>query len=344
MKKYLKKMIAAIAAFAVAFTAVAVADVTTAEAAADYDTVYYTSETQTAAAGVEQRHPFEVTSSKSGIYYVELYTPEQVNCTLTIYNSAGKVLDIPGGNPHTVTASNSAWGYSDQIGAYFYDDGPFTLNPGDYTYAITFNSDTQYKLQILHEVEAAKISQTKATITAGFTKKLSVTGAKVKKWSSSKKTVATVDSKGKVTAKKAGKATISAKLDNDKTVKCTVTVKANKFTYKKPTTSDVYSGNAAMSVYSMSYDAKGNLVIKARYVNNTSYKTVALEKIKITVKDGNGKAVGTYTQSKKTVSVPSYSTKDLSFTISKSKLKQKKVDLRNCSRPTCAGEFKYYTY
>lgn len=337
MKKYLKKMIAVASAFAVAFTAVAAMNVTTAKAA-DYETVYQSSALETATAGVEQKYPIEV--SKSGAYYFTLYTAEPVEYTITVYNSTGNVLDVEG-KPYTVTATNSSWKYSDALGAYVFDDGPIKLNTGDYTYAIKFSSDTQYLFQIDQEVEAAKISQTKATITAGFTTKLSVTGAKVKSWSSSKKTIATVDSKGKVTGKKAGKATITAKLDNGKTVKCTVTVKANKYSSSKPTTSDVSIGNAAMKVFSASYDAKGNLVLKARYVNNAAYKTSALEKIKITVKDGNGKLVGTYTQSKKTVSVPSYATKDMSFTISKSKLKQKKVDLRNCTF-SCDGQFVYY--
>ena len=70
-------------------------------------------------------------------------------------------------------------------------------------------------------------------------------------------------------------------------------------------------------------------------------KVSKLEKIKITVKDANGKAVGTYSLSKKTVSVPSFSTKDLTFTISKSKLKQKKADLRNCTF-NCSGVSVYY--
>ena len=70
-----------------------------------------------------------------------------------------------------------------------------------------------------------KLNKTKATITRTKSVKLKLknaTASKVK-WSSSKKSVASV-SKGKVTGKKAGKATITAKY-NGKSYKCKVTVK-----------------------------------------------------------------------------------------------------------------------
>ena len=70
-----------------------------------------------------------------------------------------------------------------------------------------------------------KINKTKVTITEGKTVQLKVTGTKKKvKWSTSKKSVATVTTKGKVTGKKAGTATITAKVGK-KTLKCKVTVK-----------------------------------------------------------------------------------------------------------------------
>lgn len=340
MKNKFKKIVAAVAALAVAFTAVVATDVTTAQAAEnEYDTLYESSTIENATAGVEQKYNFTV--SKSGDLYFTLCVPAKVGYTITIYNSTGNALDFSG-NPFYVSASDSNWlDYTSTIGAYVYDDGPITLANGDYTYGIKFDSDTQYTFMIDQEKESAKISETKATITAGFTKKLSVTGAKVKKWSSSKTAVATVDQKGKVTAKKAGKATISAKLDNGQTVKCVVTVKANKYTASKLTTSDVTYGNCAMSAYSASFDSKGNLVIKTRFVNNDYYKVVSLENIKIVVRDGNGKLVGKYTAKKKSVSIPSHATKDLSFTISKSSLNKKTADLRN-STIVCDGTYVYY--
>ena len=83
---------------------------------------------------------------------------------------------------------------------------------------------------------APKAAKAKATVKVGkkYTLKLKYAAGKkatVKKvtWKSSKKSVATVSSKGKVTAKKAGKATIYARVyfkdGSMKKVKFTVTVK-----------------------------------------------------------------------------------------------------------------------
>ena len=77
---------------------------------------------------------------------------------------------------------------------------------------------------------SVKLNKKKATlyVSGAKTKKtttLKVTGTKKKvTFTSNKKSVATVNSKGKVTAKKAGKATITAKVGK-KSYKCTVTVK-----------------------------------------------------------------------------------------------------------------------
>ena len=75
-----------------------------------------------------------------------------------------------------------------------------------------------------HTAEAASISNKKLTLYTGETYKLKVKnmGGSVK-WSSSKKSVATVN-KGKVTARKKGKTVIRAKAGG-RTVSCTVTVK-----------------------------------------------------------------------------------------------------------------------
>lgn len=75
-----------------------------------------------------------------------------------------------------------------------------------------------------------KIALNKKSITlyVGKTQKLKVNGTNKKvKWSSSKKSVASVSSSGKVTAKKKGSATITAKIGKTK-FKCKVTVKAKK--------------------------------------------------------------------------------------------------------------------
>ena len=85
---------------------------------------------------------------------------------------------------------------------------------------------------------AGKINKKKATLKVGQTLQLKVTGTKGKvKWKSSKKSVATVSSKGRVKAKKKGSATITAKVGKKKYT-CKVTV-------KKPSTNSNggFSGN-----------------------------------------------------------------------------------------------------
>lgn len=93
-------------------------------------------------------------------------------------------------------------------------------------------------LDSVSTVEAATVKLSKKTLTLkkGKTKKLTLKNASGKiKWKSSKKSVATVSSKGVVTAKKAGKTTVSAVYKN-KTYKCTVTVTDS----SKQTTASVY--------------------------------------------------------------------------------------------------------
>ena len=71
----MKRLLATVAAFAVAFTTVAVTDVTTAKAA-DYETLYESSDVETATAGVEAK--YELSDIKSGTYLFWLYVPEQI--------------------------------------------------------------------------------------------------------------------------------------------------------------------------------------------------------------------------------------------------------------------------
>lgn len=334
-----KRAISLVLALAMAFGGVLI-DHTPVKAAASYTVVYSSDSAETAYAGKEVRIPFTV-SVNEGVDMI-LLVESPAATSLALYNSSGNLLAADN-NPLSVLASEYIDMSSYGISGYVYQDSWGALSAGDYYYGITFESDTYYKLEIDAYQAPAELSQTTATITKGFTKKLSVTGGEVKSWSSSKKSVAAVNSSGKVTAKKAGKATITATLTDGTKLKCKVTVKENKYTATKATVGNSTYGDCTMQVYKMSFDSKGNLVIKATVVNRTYYKVYKLQNIKIVVKDGNGKKIGTYKGSK-TVTVPSGSAKDLTFTIKKSDLKQKKADLRNAQYPTCTGKYVYYTY
>lgn len=146
------------------------------------------------------------------------------------------------------------------------------------------------KLNSAISVEAAsvKMNDTKKTLYEKETYRLKMIGTKKKvKWSSSKKSVATVSSNGKVTAKKKGKTTITAKIGSKK-YKCNITVKSAEINKKTMT---LYREN--------SYRLKilGATTKVKWYTSNKSIASVATEKV---VTD-RGKIinVGTVTAKKK---------------------------------------------
>lgn len=336
MKATLKKGCSLLFALAVLVTSVFVTPPTEAKAA---DTVLYESDGwQTATANTEVRFSFTV--DKSSVIYSDVYTAAPANVKVVLYNSAGTEL------------SSTTYSTSDYIPDTT-DSGDLyyvlvltntTWDAGDYTIGLTFASDNYYSAYVDQTKAKATISQTKATITKGFTKKLSVSNGKVKSWSSSKKAVATVDKKGKVTAKKTGKAVITATLTDGSKLKCTVKVVENKYSATKPTLSDCYYGDVIFSAYSAQYDKNGNLVIKAVCANNSGKKINHFENLKITVKDANGKLIGKYSAKKVNSGQSSGSTKTYTFTIKKSALKKKNADLRNAQHISIDGTWVYYSY
>lgn len=177
MKNKLKKWVAAVAALAVAFTAVVVTDVTAAWAATAYDTLYTSGETaETGNAGIENKIPFTVSKNGDSCFYVSVAKP--TGYTVTLYNSEGVPVE-GANNPFYISSTNENW-KTDESGATNVDVWSGLPN-GDYYYGIKFDTSNSYFLDILLFLPDAKISQTKATITTGYTQKLSVEGAKVTK-------------------------------------------------------------------------------------------------------------------------------------------------------------------
>lgn len=146
-----------------------------------------------------------------------------------------------------------------------------------------------------------KISNTRITLTVGQSKTLKVKGTKKKpKWSSSKKSVATVSKKGKVVAKKAGNATITAKIGKKK-YKCKVTVKNKVIKYGKVAGNvtyfyNYYRGNVPDTgavVYLLPKNGKGKKVPDTSYViwefaPNTSNLDFLNNQVYIANVDGKG--------------------------------------------------------
>ena len=106
-------------------------------------------------------------------------------------------------------------------------------------------------------VTGVTLNKTSLTITEGNSETLTATVAPSKAtnkkvtWSSSDKTIATVDSNGKVTAVKAGTVTITVKTENgNKTATATITVKEKAYTFKTSAITDSnYSGFTCINVY-----------------------------------------------------------------------------------------------
>ena len=334
-KSFSKKMASLVLAFAVAFTAV-FASATTVQAA-EIKVLYSSSELETGYANVEKKFPFTV--SKSGTVYFDV-TAVPTTVKLALYNSAGTLVSDSGiGNPYTVYENDSNWAV-DSYGYPYYSES-WDLTPGDYYYGVTFTTDTQFLMDIYTGVAEAKISQESATITKGFTKKLSVSGGTVKSWTSKNKKIAPVSKDGKVTAKKTGKTTVYATLTDGTKLACKITVKANEYKDTKGTTGDVSYGQTVGQIYNAKYDSKGNLVVKINIINNSYHRIDKLQNVKIVGKDPNGKKFVSYTLKSKSVSVSSGSCKVITVTIKKSSLKKKKVDLRN-SEFSCSGTSVYY--
>ena len=334
-----KRLACAFLALAVMITTVFV-QVEPAKAAEKYTYVYSSEAAETAYAGTETKAPFTLTKNQ-GVDAL-IITAAPVDMKITVYNSNGAAMNWAD-NPFSVSSTSSDWKYVSSVNGYVYEDVLGTMNPGDYYYGITFSDTTSFLLNIAQYNENAKISQSKATITKGFTKKLTVTGAKVKSWKSKNKKIAKVDKNGKVTGVKAGKTTVYATTTDGKKLTCKITVKANVYSVSKPTLSDAGYYSCIVEAYKGSFDKSGNLVINARIANNTPTRVVQLKDVKFVVKDANGKVIGTYKASKYNVSVSAYSTKDVKFTIKKSSLKKKKADLRNATITRKGGSY-YYRY
>lgn len=303
--------------------------------AAEEEYITLLEEKGSAVANTEISYNFTLDMNTDVSFY--LLVPAEVNCEVSLYDSTGELY-----GSSVINSTDLVW--DDSMSAYYDFRTSSDMESGDYTVKLIFDTDTAY----MFAAEAAKIQatiNTKAvTLTAGFTEKLSVdnTSGKVS-WTSSKKSVATVNSKGVVTAKKAGTATITAKTEDGQKLTCKITVKANVYKESKGSVQSLYYGNCAMQVYNASYAKNGDIVLKCRIANNSGNKITSLKNVKIVLTNDEGKRIGTYSVKSKSLSVKSGSSKDFTLTIKKSKLKIKKADLRNSSY-SVDGSYVYYYY
>lgn len=289
-------------------------------------------------AGQTVTHNFNISSN--GTVEIVVYTLAKTAMTLKVTSSAGTTL-----YDKTILSSDPNWyeyAYSQDISLYY--NGITWTNPtsGSYTLSLTFEDDMYYMISAAQgpavqtpapptqrpvQTPTPSLNAQNVTLTAGFSQTISVYNTTGVTWSSSNNSVATV-SNGKITGKKAGKATISAKTASGYTMTCNVTVRKNVYSVKKLGVKKVTYGKSGIDIYNVSYDKKGNLVIKTRVLNNTSYKLKELRNVKIKIKDNNGKAIGTYSAKKiKKVNLKAGKAKAYTFKIKKAKVKNKKANL-----------------
>ena len=315
----------------------------TKDVSAATDESYMLEASGAATAGVPIEATF--TMQSSGVAQFAIAVATQCNVTYSFRNSAGETVY----GPKTFLESDSQWSSTGSYPAF-----AFAVNvpQGTYTISVTFDVD-QLAYAVLGQPDltstptptpklAPTIDSKTLTITKGFKdqiKILNAGGARITYKSSNAK-VAAVNSK----AKKKGTATITVKTSTGFTIPCKVIVKDNVYTVRKVAVSALPAGSFGVNVYKMSYDKKGNLVLKARMLNNRGYKAKYLKNFKITVKNGKGKKIGVYSAKKLTINLKSGKSKAYTFKIKKSKLKIKKTqDLRNASYPKSTGKY-YYTY
>lgn len=290
--------------------------------------------------------------SSNGTIDLLVFTSSKATMNLKITSSTGTTIcdeTFLGSDPSWLEDTTIVPGYT------MYCNGITWKNPtaGSYTMSLKFDDDmllysasavqgpavqtptqkptqapTQTPTQAPRPTYTPSLSAQNLTLTAGFSADISVRlTSEAITWSSSNNSVATV-SNGKITGKKAGSATITAKTASGYTMTCRVNVIKNEYKLKKLSVKKVTYGKSGIDIYNISYDKKGNLVLKTRVLNNSSYKLKELRNVKIKIKDNNGKTIGTYSVKKiKKVNLKAGKAKAYTFKIKKSKLKNKKANL-----------------
>lgn len=134
----------------------------------------------------------------------------------TVYVGKTEALKISG------TSKTVKWTSSNKNVATVNSKGKVTAKKAGNATITAKVSGKSYKCKVT--VKNPSLNKSKATLEEGKTFIVKLTGATAKKFTSSKKSVATVNNKGKITAVKAGTATITVTGSNKKTYKCVITV------------------------------------------------------------------------------------------------------------------------
>lgn len=343
MKSFMKKALFSLLMMALCLGGVAFWKQEAKAAENNYVTVLNTfNEDQAPVATAGQPISRSFTIPSNGDLVIGVYTAEWCNFSYTISRSNGTLVY----GPKNVTASDAAWGYVSS-GKALYTIAFTDVTPGTYSISLTFGETQEIDLVGVFEPVIIKPSlDTKSlVVTQGFKDKVSVInagGAKLT-YSSSNTKVATVDSAGNVKGVKKGTANITVKTSTgDNIGTCKVTVKDNVYSVSKLSVSQAPNYQVSPDIYKVSYDKKGNLIIKMRLINKFGSTAKQLKNLKVTIKNEKNKTIGVYSLKKKNINLRSGKAKAFTFKIKKSKLKIKaKQDLRNMSNPVVKGKFTY---
>lgn len=289
----------------------------------------------------------EFTISNNNAVTFMFYTTEKTDMTVQITNSQGNALynqsfDHTDGNWTIAKTNGQVW---NKIAIKLTQ-----LIPDKYRLTLTFSNELFYAAGAFQEkpvstntpTAAPTLSESSLMLAKGMSYKLKLLNSTGKvTWSSSNRSVATV-SKGKIKTKRIGTALIKAKTDGNKTLYCKLTVVKNVYTSSKKPLHSIPIDETSVNVYKVSYDKKGNIIIKARILNRHDYRVDYFKNFKIKLRTNTGKRIGTYTAKKATnVKAKSDNIKNCTFKIRKSKLKIKVADLRRIKTPTVTGTIIY---
>lgn len=313
MKKQCKRLVTMLVAVALVLSSIAYQP--TAAKAADPTTLL--DESGVATANTPVVKSFNVTAPSE--LAIGIYVAAPVAGTVDVKSSADNATIF------SQAFTENDWLANDSSTRYLYLLSRDVLKTDVYTMTLSFAADAEYQIVALEE-PIAYISSSSLTVTKGFSGKLTITnpGGDVT-WTSSNAGVASVDAVGKVTGKKAGTAVITAQLADGGYCQCNVTVVNNVYKRAQAAVDAIPAGTSTLQVYNVSYNSKGNMVIKARFLNNLGRKTSYLKNVKVTIKNANGNVIGTYSAKKVTANVNDRRAKNYTFTVKKAKLKQKKT-------------------
>lgn len=179
------------------------------------------------------------------------------------------------------TSKNVKWSTTDKKIATVTSSGKVKAKKTGTVTIIAKVGNKQYKCKI--KVETPKISNSSLILIKGSSQQISMIGNTQKiKWSTSNKSVATVNSKGKITAKKNGKSTITATIGNKKYT-CKVTV-SNKFSNAYLTKNTTYDSYVSLD--------EDYVIVK---FNNNATVNINITDISIVYYDSNGNMIYTDT-------------------------------------------------